>query len=164
MSNKVPKILWWELEHLPQMLAMQRVTPFGDRLDKKSFLRQLSQRNAVGQVLLAGKRVVAYIIYEVWDRDIHITSFSAYDYISMSILLKKILEKADAIAPTRVTIETRETCVNLQLLLRRMGFQCYKILTNWYEDTNESSFLFENVQFLLEKVPKTEVPHLDDSP
>lgn len=112
---------------------------------KTEFKKKLSQKSISCTIFENNNEILGFIVYEIFLRRItilrigvhHLSRRKGIGKALIESLLKKLTNKC-----TLISAEVRETNLPIQLFLRSQAFRAVKILNNYYQDTNEDSYVF----------------------
>lgn len=112
---------------------------------KSDFVGVLSQKNAIGMVADHGDKVVAFMLYELHKRKLHLLNFAVdYDFRRAKVgtqMIRKLYGKLGFQRRTHITLEVRETNVEAQCFFKSMGFKAVQVLVDYYDDTPEDAYV-----------------------
>ncbi len=116
---------------------------------KEYFLRRLQARGSVGLVSVdESNTILSYMVYELHKEYIHISNItvdSKYHRKSLGFyMLRKVMSKLSEGRRTFMEIEVRESNLDAQLFLKKMGFECDDIIKDWFDNGDEENLICED--------------------
>lgn len=114
---------------------------------KEDFLACLGQRNCIGIVAEIDRVVAGYMLYEINDGFIRLLNIAVHPrMVRLGVgqsLINRLQSKLDSVRWHRITAQVRETNLDAQLFLRKMGFRVIAIQEDQFEETDEQAYLFQ---------------------
>jgi ribosomal-protein-alanine N-acetyltransferase len=141
-------IRWMIRRDMPEVLAIEAGS-FAYPWDEEGFVHCLRNRNCIGMVAEHDERTIAFMIYELHRRKLHVLNFAVHpDWRRRGVgaaMVRKLVSKLNPGAERRhkLVLEVRETNMGGQLFLRAMGFRAASLLREFYDDSGEDAYLFE---------------------
>lgn len=112
---------------------------------ESDFVGVLNQKNAIGMVADYGDKVVAFMLYELHKRKLHLLNFAVdYDFRRAKVgsqMIRKLYGKLGAQRRTHITLEVRETNVEAQCFFKSLGFKAVQVLPDYYDETDEDAYV-----------------------
>ena len=119
----------------------------GTRWSEDDFLRELSNKNTIGQVAHVNGEVVGFMFYNVEEKKIHLIHMSvakAYQRKGIgSAMLDKLKAKLTLGRREAITVAVRETLLPAHLFLKKNKFLAFKVKEKAFVDTEEAAYLFK---------------------
>ena len=116
---------------------------------KKDLMDTLHRRNCIGMAAEFEERVVGYMVYELYEAQLHVLNFAVHpDFQRHGVgrqMAEKLISKLHQ-RRNRITLEVRETNLAAQCFFRQMGFRAKMVLHDFYDDewgTTEDAYLME---------------------
>lgn len=114
------------------------------------FIRALRQRNCIGMVAecRTTERILGFMIYELNKSSLRLLSMAVHpDYRRQGIgrvMIDKLRQRLDVQRRSMLETEVRETNLDAQLFLRRLGFRAENVLFDYYADwgVSEDAYVF----------------------
>lgn len=139
-------IRWLIRRDMPEVFDIER-NSFEFPWFEEEFIRCLRQRNCIGMVAELGERVVAFMIYELHPKRLHLLNFAVDpDMRRRGVgrqMVEKLIGKMSHHRRTRLSLEIRETNLQAQQFFRAMGFKCTDAIPGFYDDSDEEAYLFQ---------------------
>jgi ribosomal-protein-alanine N-acetyltransferase len=110
---------------MPMVLAIEEAS-FEFPWSEEDFLLCLRQRNCIGMVAELNDEVVGYMVYELHKHRLHLLNFA-------------VSPSCRRIGIGRAMIETN---LAAQLFFRSIGFRAEKVLSGFYEDSDDDAYVF----------------------
>lgn len=147
MSERLQVHIRWMIRRdMPFVLEMERrgfQYPWSD----EDFVRCLRQRNCIGMVAEDCNNVVAYMIYELEKRRIHLQNICVHpDYRRLGIgrqMMDKLMGKLCDNRRNRLYCVVRETNLPAQLFFRDYGLRALMVMRGHFSETSEDAYLFQ---------------------
>ncbi len=138
------QIRWLVSSDLPEILRIEQESTL-DPWDQNEFLVHLQEHHCIGMVAEHDRKIVGYMIYELYPRSLDLLNFvvapasrrSAVGTRMMDHLTRKLGPRRNAL-----TVTVRETSLPAQLFLRSQEFHCVSVIKDYYADTNEDAYWF----------------------
>lgn len=109
------------------------------------FVRCLRQRNCIGKVAEKGDRVVGFVVYELYPKQISIIKFAVHPEEQRlgvgSELVRHLVRKPRKLR-TRIAVVVAETNLIAQQFFKSRGFMATVVLRD-YDDVVEDDYLME---------------------
>jgi ribosomal protein S18 acetylase RimI-like enzyme len=152
--------------HLDQVLQIEkkngsRSSPVSGVWSKKDFLEVLRDPRNEGLVVVQKQpleKVIGFAIYSIYEDRYHIPNMAVDPAFCRKKVGTHIILKMKAkLRPNRtaIDIDVRETNLNGQLFLKKMGFKAIQVDRDWYEKPREDAYKFryqlENVDVDLDE-------------
>lgn len=154
MNTYHTHIRWMIRRDMPEVLGIENDC-FEFSWTEDDFIRCLRQRNCIGMVAECDDRVVGFMIYELHKNRLHILNFAVHsDYRRQGVgnaMMQKLIGKLSWERRNQITLEVRETNLDAQLFLRKLGFKAIRVLRDFYDDTADDAYL---MQYLYQPTPE----------
>lgn len=141
-----PHIRWMIRRDMDEVLAIENER-FEFPWCENDFIRVLRQRNAIGLVVDYDEQAVAYVIYELHKRRLHILGIavdSRFDRRGFGrMLIEKLVGKLNPDRRVRISAEVRETNLGAQLFFKACGFRAVSVVRGLYRDTDEDAYIMQ---------------------
>ena len=138
-------IRWMIRRDLPLVLSIERES-FEFPWTEGEFINTLRQRNCIGMVAELDGELVAFMVYLLEPRAIHLLSMAvASGFRRRAIglqLMGKLRSKLAAQRRNSIVTLTRETNLPSQLFLRDNGFKATSVVRGHWADTDEDAYVF----------------------
>jgi ribosomal-protein-alanine N-acetyltransferase len=119
-------------------------------ISREDLIKLLRRRSVVAMVAVEGGedgQVVGFMIYELMNRRIHLIDIAVhYKYRNQGIgseLIDRLKGKLSHKRRTKITVESRETNLGVQLFLKKNDFVGTEVLRDYFTDTNEDAFVMQ---------------------
>lgn len=151
-------ITWAKREHMPLIMDIER-SSFEYPLFEEEILALLRKRNCIAMIAAYDGQVVGFMIYELLAKKYIMLDFAVHpkfrrQYIGKQ-MMDKMFSKLDSIKRGSLSTIVRSHNLIAHKFLRAIGMRATKVLYNYYENSDEDSYLFEyNVDGVY--VPKLE--------
>ena len=144
MATRV-HIRWMIRRDMAEVLDIENLC-FDDPWREDDFVRCLRARNCIGYIAEMGCRVVAFMIYEMHKKRLHLLNLAVHpDYWRQGIgsqMVATLTGKLVKQNRVQLDAETRETNLGAQLFFHSQGLRAVDVLRNYYEGTEEDAYLF----------------------
>lgn len=138
-------IRWMIKRDLADVLLIER-TSFSDPWKAEDFIRALKHRNCIGMVAEDGDRIAGYMLYKLHKDRIQLLNLAVWKECRRlgvgEQLIDKLIGKLSPNRRKKLVIDVRETNLDAQKWLRRLGVPAKEILHGGY-DAWEDAFRFE---------------------
>lgn len=130
---------------MPEVLYIEEKS-FDFSWTENDFVHCLRQRNCIGMVAEYQKKVVGFMIYEIYEDKIQILNFAVHpDWRRQSIgtqMIKKLTDKLSAKKRKEIILTVKERNLPMQLFLRECGFKALYVLREYYKGyTSEDAYV-----------------------
>lgn len=109
---------------------------FEEPWPEEEFIGHLRQRNCIGMVAVRSDRVVAYMVYALDARHLHLHHFAVASEFRLQGIGTQMIAKLKAKLSTqrrrRIVCEISERNVAAQVFFRAMGFRSVRTLRGYY--------------------------------
>jgi len=140
----IPHIRWMIRRDMPEVLNIEHKSfeyPWTD----DDFIRCLRQRNCIGMVAEVNEKIVGYMVYSLERSRLTLLNIAVHpDFRHQKVgltMIEKLFSKLSEQRRNRIVLEVRETNLDAQLFLKKVGFRAIKVNRNAYKDTAEDSYL-----------------------
>ena len=139
-------IRWMIRRDMQEVLEIEKRSfefPWGE----EDFIRCLRQRNCIGMVAEYDEKVVGFMIYELPKNQLHVLNFAVCpDNRRLGVgesMVKKMVSKLSQQRRNRILLEVRETNIQAQVFLKKMGFRAMSVLRDYYDDTTDDAYVMQ---------------------
>jgi ribosomal-protein-alanine N-acetyltransferase len=156
-SSNNPHIRWMIRRDMAEILAIEQRS-FTQPWVEEDFIRALRSRNCIGMICEVGEEIKGYMIYELYKNNLKLVNLAVHPDDRCKgygrRMINKMISKLSIHRRSRVTIEVRESNLDGQLFLKKMGFQATAVKRRVFQDTYEDAYAFRYV--LKEELPMLE--------
>ena len=138
------QVRWLQTRHVADVLSIEAelVAP----LDEDELVRMARHEDCITMVAVDGDdRVAGYMAYHLLGKRLHVVRFAVGKrYRRLGVgkqLIEKLKSKLSADRRTSISIEVRESNLDLLLFLRAQRFRAVKVLRERFVDTREDAYL-----------------------
>lgn len=139
-------VRWMVARDMPEVLQIE-ANSFEFAWDAKDFQRALKTEGVIGMVASVKHHVQGYMVFQLGENNLHLLNMAvAPDHRRLGIGATMVARMVDWLANNKrnhITLELRETNLPAQLFFRRMGFKAVRVERRFYQDTDESAYVFE---------------------
>lgn len=111
------------------------------------FARCLDRKHCNGLVIEGGGQILAFLVYEARRRSIQLINIGVRpDMIRKGLgtkLIKRLIAFMMDSECSKLQAELRETNLNAQLFLQKLGFQATSVVRRYFKDTSEDMYNME---------------------
>jgi ribosomal-protein-alanine N-acetyltransferase len=136
--------------HLSEVVGIEKVNGMW-LWDEDFFCKTLRPANVGGIVLESSKKVIGFAVYQLEDNFINILNMAVHPkYERRKAGTNLILKLKAKLVPKRdyLQIDVRESNLNAQLFLKKMGFRAIEVMRGFHKEPREDAYRF---QFIKEK-------------
>lgn len=147
-------IRWMIRRDLPELIAMEKADAEAvgrEPWTEEDFLREIKDRNVVGQTAEEGDALRGALIYQLFKKRINILYMVADSPEVIDAMLLKMQKKLSAERRVSLIYYCRERDLTKQLCLRKHKFFAEDTLRNQFIDTGEDAY-----KFVYDLMPKDE--------
>ena len=142
-------VRWMIRRDLPEVIDIENKS-FEFPWNEDDFIRCMRQRNCISLVKENPKNldeILGFMIYEQYKNRLHILNLGVHpEYRRKGIgtaMVNEVKRKLSGQRRNRILIDVRESNLVGQLFLKSQGFRATSILRNFYEDTDEDTYLMQ---------------------
>lgn len=141
-------IRWMIRRDMPQVLAIENEA-FENPWTESDFVHSLRERNVIGMVATTddGKNVIGYMLYSLKQKKVDLLNIAVHSAFRRKETGRELIEvlKRKLRQQKRESIEAvvRETNFPAQMWLKSCGFRCVVELLDYYNESEESGYLFK---------------------
>jgi ribosomal-protein-alanine N-acetyltransferase len=133
-------IRWLIRRDMPEILAIEGESfPFD--WNEEQLLSALRQRNCIGMVAEHDRRIVGFMVYELYKTELRIINFAVHsDWQRQGVgrqMVERLKDKLSQQRRTTVSATVRESNTPALRFFRTCGFKATDLLFDHYEDSNE---------------------------
>lgn len=143
-SPPTVQVRWLVSSDLPQVLRIEQECT-AEPWSQDEFLVHLQEHNCIGMVAEHDRKIVGYMIYELYPRSLDLLNFVVAPAWRRTTVGKQMMNHLTRkLGPRRnaLTVTVRETNLPAQLFLRSHEFQCVSVIKDYYAETNEDAYWF----------------------
>lgn len=138
-------IRWMIRRDMPEILAIESAS-FTEPWNQDDFEEALRWRNTIGMVAEHDERIVGYMVYRLMPKRIRLFNMAVHpDHRRRDIgfqMVAKLVGKLGSGKRNRIIACVRESNMDACLFLRYAGFRAFKVIREYYPDTNEDAYAF----------------------
>lgn len=144
MPDETVHIRWMTNSDMPKIMAIEDLS-YDDPCLEREIRAWCIQ--AGHHVLVAEKhgQVAGFLMYEAHPARLHLMNIAIHpQHRRCGIgreLMERLIGKLTHVTRERILCEVRETNLSAQMFFRAMGFQCIRILPDFYETVTENAYL-----------------------
>ena len=145
------QIRWLIRRDMPEVLDIEEGS-FENAWDEEDFLSCLRQRNCIGMVAECNKRIVGFMIYEIYElhkAKLHVLNFAVDPEFRRNgignQMVEKLIDKLSQQRRQEIVLEVRESNLRAQLFFKKMGFKAVCVIRNHYDDTDEDAYVMRYI-------------------
>lgn len=139
-------IRWMIRRDMSEVLQIEE-TSHDYAWSEEDFLRALRQRNCIGMVAELGDKVVGFMIYELHKAKLHILNFAVHPNQRRcnvgTQMVQKLVSKLSSHRRNCITLEIRESNLDMQLFFREVGFKAVRVIREYFDDSGEDAYMMQ---------------------
>jgi ribosomal-protein-alanine N-acetyltransferase len=131
---------------MPAVLEIENAS-FECPWSEEDFVRCLRQRNCIGMVVEARKRIAAFMVFELRGSSLRLLSICVDPSFRRrgigTRLISRLVKKLPRKRRGSIIVEVRESNVEAQVFFRRAGFRAVRVIRALYDDCSEDAYVME---------------------
>lgn len=139
-------VRWMTRRDLQEVLEIEGFC-FSAPWDEDEFLERIRRQNSVGMVAETGGCVVGFMIYELRDRGMFLSTLAVHPAQRRqgvgSQMIERMRQKLSDQSRTNISVKIRETNLDALIFFRRLGFKATRVLRAHFHDTGEDAYLMQ---------------------
>lgn len=139
-------VRWATRRYMPSIVAIEHAS-HEFPLCEEEILEILRQRNQIGMVAERNDEVLGFMLYRLEKKHIHVIDLAVDPRFRRRGVGTQMVDKLKGkLAPdrrTRLAMTARETNLDGQLFLRKMGFRATAVERQSFEDSKEDGYVME---------------------
>ena len=143
MNYEVDWLTRWDI---PKVLEIEYLC-FEFPWDEAQLRDTLKRRPVIARVIKRNKVLLGYVIYAIYEDKLELLNMAVLPSMQRkqcgAFLLGNLLHRIERRRRKRVTALVRESNLEAQLFLKKMGFKAVEIKYNAYEETDDAGYLME---------------------
>ena len=161
------RLMWMcRKRDIPEVLRIERQS-FEFPWNEEDFKNYLHQQNSVSIIAEHNKQVVAFMMYELYKKQLHLSSLAVNpDFRRNGIgsqMINELINQLSHQHRNRILLEVREANLSAQLFFHAQEFHAVSILHGFYDDTMEDAYQmqyrFDNPK-ITRYLPANRISHL----
>lgn len=140
-------VRWMIRRDMPEVLDIENSNYFG--WTEQEFLNCLKQKNCIGMVIenKDNDKILGFVVYGLEKNSLEILNLSVHTMYRNKTIGKKLIEKLknklNSHKRTSLIANVRETNLDFQLFLKKMGFIATFVDRQFFDDTKEDAYFMK---------------------